>query len=231
MSGREFRRITDPSTIGCLHRDILTVCFPREELCTQAELVDAVADGRALVWAAVEDDEARGVAVVEDHGVPDVALLAWLAVRPGARSAGLGRDLLRVVLADEAARGTEILLGEIEDPAGAPSEAYGDPAARARFYAAFGGRALLVPHEQPAMAPGLPPVPLLLMRLPLPGQSAEPLPARPVLSWLMRYRGLASGSRVASHLTEVLAGGHVPLGDLTAESFALSRSFAERFEQ
>ena len=208
-----------------LYREILSKSFPRAELCTEAELVDSVAAGHYRAWVLERAGTDGGVAIVEDVGVPGLALLSWLAMQRGGRSAGGGTRLLRSVLAAEAANGVTHLVGEIENPAGDASHAHGDPSARARFYERFGAQAIVVPYDQPPMAPGLPAVPMLLLAIPTKPHSDQPIPATALTDLLVRSGRVVAGSLRHTAIVELLADG-VPRGSLTAATFVRTRERA-----
>jgi hypothetical protein len=84
-----------------------------------------------------------------------VVLISYLAVRPGHRGTGIGGLLYRNGLARWSRDlSPELVLGEVQDMSNPASTAYGDPAARLRFYERFGAQALGIPYFQPALRPG-----------------------------------------------------------------------------
>ena len=143
--------------LGALYRDLLEPAFPTRQLDTEAELRDSVAEGTADVLASL-DAEGRpvGVAVGEWHEDSRVQLLAYLAVAPDRRSAGIGGRLLETALARWAERhGPCLVVAEIEHPrAPAHRPGWGDPHRRYDFYARHGSRVLDLPFFQPALRAG-----------------------------------------------------------------------------
>lgn len=181
----------DPDRLQSLHARFIVPHFPPEERGTAQELVQSVAAGRSIVFTAGSDEGASrtptGLAVVDTWPeAPQVALLAWLAVSTDTRSRGTGSTLLRHALQHV---GQRSLLAEIEPADTAVrSPAYGDPRARAGFYARHGARRLDLPYWQPPTFPGGPPVLLDLVVVPRPGTSVPALlAAEPVRSFLQTY--------------------------------------------
>lgn len=192
MAELTIRQERDPAVLAALHASLIVPLFPPEERGTAQELVASVGGGRSTVLVAAADGQGQplqdaGLAVLETWPeVPDVTLLAWLAVSPRTRSRGTGSALLRSVLAQV---GDRLLLAEIE-PADTPvrHDDYGDPAARTAFYVRHGGRSLDLPYWQPPIRPGAPAVRLELIVIPQPGSSVpEELPAEPTRSFLATY--------------------------------------------
>ncbi len=149
----------DPGTLlDTVFTEILTPAFLPEELSSLAELRSAVRLGVARVLVAVDDgDRPLGAAVGEWSERSRVVLLGYLAVSRDARSTGVGGQLLEHAMhAWRLEFDPRLILAEIEHPAahGANPDR-GDPAARLRFYARHGGRALDMPYFQPALGPGL----------------------------------------------------------------------------
>jgi hypothetical protein len=103
-----------------------------------------------------ESDAPIAAAVGEWSPTTEIVLLAYLAVRPGVRSTGLGGELLSNVTALWRTRWKPVaILAEIEHPlAHSATEAYGDPVKRLRFYARHGLRALDIPYFQPSLKRG-----------------------------------------------------------------------------
>lgn len=144
--------------IEAFYHQILVPSFPPDELISVDE-VQAIASGDAgSVWLAQDEDEDEtilGGAVAEWDESTRVLLLGYLAVRPGTRGGGTGGPLYLAALACWRERFKPCLvLAEVEDPAAhGGSEAYGDPAARLRFYLSRGSRILDLPYFQPALGP------------------------------------------------------------------------------
>ena len=148
----------DPA-FEAVYTDILTPSFPPEERATLEDLRTGVSEGYTVVLAAL-DDAARPVAVAVGDWSADsgVALLSYLAARPGLRGSGVGGELLTAATATWRERWQPaLMLAEIEDPgAHGASDGYGDPDKRVRFYARHGVRALAVPYFQPGLTVGSP---------------------------------------------------------------------------
>ena len=131
-----------------LHDEVLALSFPPEEY-IRPETIEP-GDGLALI-ACQDDGLVVGGALGEHYPASDSLLLAYLAVRPGFRGAGVGSVILNAV--------TERWLDpiapafiELDDPRHtAPDPGYGDPAARLRFYGRAGVRLLAIPYFQPRL--------------------------------------------------------------------------------
>jgi GNAT superfamily N-acetyltransferase len=144
--------------LAASYTDVMAPSFAPSELTSLASLEAGLARDDTSVVAAVDEAGAPlAVAVGEWSAATGVVLLAYLAVRPGLRAAGLGGPLLdHVTRAWQDRWQPALLLAEIEHPAAhAASEAYGDPAKRIRFYHRHGVRPLNVPYFQPSLEAGL----------------------------------------------------------------------------
>ncbi|MFG1809242.1 N-acetyltransferase [Streptomyces sp. NPDC049040] len=140
-----------------LYTDVLSPSFPPDELETAEWLRSGVADGTLLVAAAVDQGgSAVGAAIGQWSPGARTLLLVYLAVLPGSRSGGTGGLLLGEVTGTWQQRlRPRATFAEIEHPlANSASTAHGDPAARLRFYARHGARALDIPYFQPSLRPG-----------------------------------------------------------------------------
>ena len=139
-----------------VYAELLAPSFPPAELGDRAVLASLLTSGAARATA-VTGGGGAPLAVAYGEWSPGtrVQLLAYLAVAAGLRGTGIGGGLLREVLADWRRRYTPCaILAEIEHPlAHDPDDAYGDPAARLRFYARHGAAALDLPYFQPALSP------------------------------------------------------------------------------
>ncbi|NEK85903.1 N-acetyltransferase [Blastococcus saxobsidens] len=157
--------LTDPAELRAVHAGLLVPAFPPEELVDADELVRSVAAGTAEVLALRDRGGHLAVAVAEFFPDAGVVLLSYLAARADARSAGHGGRLLDAAIARWTARHDPCLvLAEVEEPGHhAASPGRGDPLARLRFYARRGARRLDLPYVQPALRPGAPRVPHLLL--------------------------------------------------------------------
>jgi len=188
------------SRLARLHRDILEPSFPPAERPRPLELLALLARNHPI-WVALDGTgRVVGGAVCEWHPRLRVMLLAWLAVRPGARGGGVGGRLLDAAMA---AWRTEyapcLVLAEVEDPDHhRGSDLTGDPARRHRFYLARGARILDLPYFQPSLGRGLPRVPHLnLMVLhvdpPLHGRTPDTVDATVVRRYLQGYQRSCEG--------------------------------------
>lgn len=137
-----------------VYEEVLTPSFPPAELCDLDSIAEGVTPGTTTVTAVINESGRPIAAAVGDWSRRSrVQLLSYLAVLPEHRSRGIGGRLLTYVLDGwRVDRRPCAILAEIEHPAAhEPSDAYGDPAARARFYARYGAVALDLPYFQPAL--------------------------------------------------------------------------------
>jgi GNAT superfamily N-acetyltransferase len=177
------------------YEELLRPSFTRDELVLLPELRELLRAGAGVVTVTTDGEGTPdGVAVGEWSPDTGVLLLAYLAVRAGRRSAGLGSRLLERVRGDwrETFR-PRLTLAEIEHPTAHPADDRGDPHARLRFYHRHDSRALAVPYVQPALRPGARRVPgMLLITLDTPVPDA--VPAAPVRAYLREYFEDAEGA-------------------------------------
>jgi GNAT superfamily N-acetyltransferase len=139
------------------YAEVIAPSFAPNELSDVEDLRDGVSAGCVNILAALgEDDRPDGVAVGDWWAGTRVALLSYLAVRPGVRSTGVGGGLLtHALVAWRQLWQPDLMLAEIEHPAAHPAHGYyGDPEARVRFYARYGVRPLQLPYFQPALRAG-----------------------------------------------------------------------------
>jgi GNAT superfamily N-acetyltransferase len=157
--------------------------------------------GVTTVSAVLDPDGRPVAAAVGDWSQASrLQLLSYLAVLPAYRGAGHGSRLLAHVLARwRTLYQPCAIVAEIEHPAAhEASEAYGDPAARLRFYSRHGAVALDLPYFQPALRPGLGRwYGMVLVSLHLDPELAGPAPgsyaAAPVRRFMVEYLELAEG--------------------------------------
>ncbi|GAB3806296.1 GNAT family N-acetyltransferase [Micromonospora zhanjiangensis] len=138
---------------GTAYADVLAPSFPPDELVAEPVLRAGLVTGRYVLAVAVDGTRPAAAAVVERFPTAGALLLLFLATRPGTRGGGLGSRLLEWARDDLFRReAAAVLLAEIEHPAAHPgSPEHGDPAARLRFYARHGARAVDLPYFQPAL--------------------------------------------------------------------------------
>jgi GNAT superfamily N-acetyltransferase len=158
--------VTGADDLVRVHDRLLAPSFPAAELESVDDLIAAVRAGTSEVL--VHQDrpgDPVAVAVADRSRAAPVVLLAYLATDPLRRSTGLGSSLLDAAMTRWLDRADPCLvLAEVEDPAEHPaSAAHGDPAARLRFYARRGARALDLPYFQPRLRTGASRVPHLLL--------------------------------------------------------------------
>ena len=174
------------------YRTVIVPSFPPDELQTEQELMDGLRSGRSRVLIAVAAGGAMlGGAIGDYFPRSNVMVLSYLAVLGGGRGQGTGAAVLRAAKdAWTEELSPRLIVLEVEDPRTfTGSAAFGDPAARVRFYERYGVRALPLPYLQPALGPGTARVPgLLLMVL---GGTDAPSGA-----------GSVDGQHVASFLEE-----------------------------
>ncbi|MFP8964264.1 N-acetyltransferase [Streptomyces nanhaiensis] len=147
----------DGPLLQVLYEDLLVPSFPPDELQTLQWVRDGLADGGVVVGAVLDDAGAPEAVAVGEWDAPSrVLLLSYLTVRPRIRSRGLGGLLMGVVTGAWRERFRPLLtLAEVEHPlAHEAGGERGDPAARLRFYARHGARALDIPYFQPVLRPG-----------------------------------------------------------------------------
>ncbi|HRA76038.1 MAG TPA: hypothetical protein PLE12_07365 [Propionicimonas sp.] len=155
-------KVARPNQLGEIYDNVLARSFPPAELVDRAGFLTYTTWGEVLVTG---EEQIEGVAVGDHSAATGLMMVDYLAMAPESRQEGHGSELF----ATARERWVELLspgafLAELERPDAHPaSEAYGDPERRLRFYQRLGVRALAVPYYQPAVAPGQPPVPDLLL--------------------------------------------------------------------
>ena len=199
------RTTTSPDELAVVHAQVLRPSFPDDELADLPTLEAMLADGTLRLVVAHDDEGLRGAALAEWFPTTGVLLLAYLAIAPGQRGGGVGSVLLdRAIDAGRTELDPWLVVAEVEDPAvHAGSEAHGDPTARLRFYRRHGARIIPLPYAQPAMHPGGPRVPgLLLLALCASGERLTGvesdgtwlLPTAPLCAFLTEYFTLSEGT-------------------------------------
>lgn len=145
----------DDPLLPRVYTDLLAPAFPPAELVSLDSLRQGLTHGTTVVTATVQGRTPSSVVIGDYSPASGVLLLSYLAVAANLRSRGVGGRLLREVTGPWQARYRPCLtLAEVEHPAAhAADPLRGDPAARLRFYARHGSRALDLPYFQPALSP------------------------------------------------------------------------------
>jgi GNAT superfamily N-acetyltransferase len=171
-----------------LHADVLRPSFRPEEYVSPTVINPA---RKLAIIARAHDGRVVGGALRELYPNSGVLLLGYLAVRPGLRGKGIGGVLMTTLKERWLDRDSATLaVLEIDDPRyHATHPDYGDPAARLRFYGAFGVRLLAIPYFQPRLRDHLPRAyHMLLGVIPAAGETLPPaIPARQVSTFLGEY--------------------------------------------
>ncbi|WP_158581574.1 GNAT family N-acetyltransferase [Actinomadura spongiicola] len=181
----------DDSGLTDFYERVLVPNFPADELEAEANFIASVRSGGTHVLAArTPAGDILGGAVGDWFGGSQVALLSYLAVRPGVRSGGIGTQLMAAATDAWTARwNPRLLVAEIEDPRYHHATAYGDPRARLRFYERLDVRFLPIPYFQPAL-----------------GKSGRRVPGLMLMVFggtvLPRREGMVNGAHVEEFLTE-----------------------------
>lgn len=174
-----------------LHMSVLAPSFSREQYIPPTSFEPA---GQLSLIAQGDGGLVLGGALGELYST--AVLLAYLAVRPGCRGGGVGSALLAAV--KERWLGQRpVTLVELDDPRHhEPDRDHGDPAARLRFYGAFGTRLLAMPYFQPRLRNDLPRGYHLFLGVIPPDGAAPPtaMPASEVTGFLKEYFEVCEGS-------------------------------------
>ncbi|MEE2031950.1 GNAT family N-acetyltransferase [Rhodococcus chondri] len=148
------RQVT-PAQLGEFYDAVLAPSFPLSELAPRAELLAGLHDPAGAMRAALAvaaTGEIIGGAVGEWFPDCRVLLVTYLATRPGQRGGGVGREVLRAVMAQwRRSIAPLLVVGEVEDPRHHRDNGFGDPVRRLRFYASEGAEVIDVPYFQPAL--------------------------------------------------------------------------------
>ena len=167
-----------------LHEKVLAASFPPEEYIPPTTFEPV---GELALIASDDDGLVLGGAIGELYSA--ALLLGYLAVRPGLRGGGVGSTLLAAVKERWVGQRPVTFL-ELDDPRyHQPDAGYGDPAARLRFYGAFGIRLLAIPYFQPRLRDDLPRGYHLFLGVIPPEGEAPPttMPASEVTGFLEEY--------------------------------------------
>lgn len=199
LTARDRRRLHE------LHREVLEPSFASDELDSLGTLERSLehdADPSSTVLVAVDraDEVVGGAVTMRQRGSP-VALLAYLAVRPGRRGEGIGSRLLANLSGQYQQEGLALVLGEVEDPRRPALVTGQDPVGRLRLYERVGARLLPVRFVQPALAPGRSRIAHLLLlvlyadpSVVAGGPGGETIPATLVGGFVRRYFAGAEGA-------------------------------------
>lgn len=217
----EIVQVCGQDDIRAVYRELIEINFPPHERTLEADFVEAVLSGQTLLFAIRDETGWLGEISLELHGDPLVELISWLSIAPAGRGLGIGGKLLEFAIDYAYKRGTRWLVGEIENPGAASSSAeHGDPSARAKFYVRHRAKAIMANYLQPPIAEGQDAVEMLLIVF-----SAQPLgqaiPSAPLKEFLAEYVGDYPPSW--QRLQPALAASQVPLTDISAETFELTR--------
>lgn len=175
-----------------LHDEVMFPSFPLKEYVPPSTIRPG--DDLAII-ACADDGQVIGGALGELYPASAALLLGYLAVRPGQRGSGVGSVLL-AALKDRWLRDHPLAFLELDDPRHhATHPGYGDPAARLRFYGAFGISLLTVPYFQPRLRKDLPRVyHMILGVIPPDGVTPpEAVPGHQVTAFLEEYFSLCEG--------------------------------------
>jgi GNAT superfamily N-acetyltransferase len=199
----DLRDRPDEQVLASIYAGLYARSFPvaeeREELETlRAGLWGDERDGPPVCHFVVARSAAgavSGFAACEYYPRSRCGLLSYVAVETAARGRGVGRALLRFVVAalqsDAAAAGDTLqaVFGEIHDPAKAADE--GDsvpPLERVQIMASLGARRVPVAYVQPELAPGRSRGrTLMLVAFPTDEAEVESLPAAVVRGFLEEF--------------------------------------------
>lgn len=192
----------DDPRLPVAYTEILSRAFPPFEMVSLASLQDGLKTGITTVYVACDEAGRPAAIAVGDWSEHSrLQLLSYLAVSRDCRAQGLGGKLLQAVLANWRTRYRPCaIVAEVELPAEhETTEEYGDPAARMRFYARHGAKALDLPYFQPALGAGGPRwygMALLSLHLDpeLAGAEPDTYSAEALRTFMTEYLDLAEGT-------------------------------------
>ena len=139
----------DDDLVERSYLEVLAPSFTDDEIPPLDEFLTEVAASSLLV--ATDQGEPTAVAVIDAEPDARLALLSYLAVRPGLRGTGVGSQMMDR-LRDLWRKGdAEAVVGEVHDPRCWAESDDERPAARLRFYERNGARLLTVPWVQPRL--------------------------------------------------------------------------------
>jgi GNAT superfamily N-acetyltransferase len=186
-----------------LHDEVIAPSFPPEEYVPPGP-DDDLDTGDPYLIACAADGTVAGGALGEHYLGSRAVLLGYLAARPGWRGRRVGSLLFEAVIQRWVGPHTLGLL-EIEDPRHSrhrgAAETYGDAAARVRFYARHGVRAIAAPYFQPSLGPHLSRAYHMMLcvmgEVPAELVADGGISAGPVLDFLLEYFRLCEGGEPA----------------------------------
>jgi GNAT superfamily N-acetyltransferase len=191
----------DDPRLPVAYTEVLSLAFPRSEMVSLASLQNGLKAGTTTVQVMCDEAGSPSAVVVGDWSESSrLQLLSYLAVRPGCRAQGLGGQLLDAALANWRTNYRPCaIVAEVELPAEhEATEQYGDPAARMRFYARHGAKALHLPYFQPALGAGPRWYGMALLSLhldpELAGAEPDTYSAEPLRTFMLEYLDMAEGS-------------------------------------
>lgn len=212
--------LIEKAQLDSLWRDVLAPSFPPDELTSPDDLRSGFASGELTAYGVEQDGQVVAGIVASWSRATQVLLVDYLALAPGHRGGGVGGRLLDRSLAGWREELHPVLvLAEVEHPGHhAAHPSHGDPAARVRFYARHGARALTVPYFQPGIGgPGSPRVPAMLLEALGTEPGADAVPAAAVRGFLLEHlrecEGTVSDDPAVRRLLEAAAGESVALVD------------------
>lgn len=213
--------LTEAAQVDSLWRDVLAPSFPPAELTSSDDLRAGLASGELTAYGVQQQDGQVVAGIVASWSrATQVLLVDYLALAPGHRGGGVGGRLLDRSLAGWREELHPVLvLAEVEHPGHHPVHpTHGDPAARLRFYARHGARALALPYFQPGIGgPGSPRVPAMLLVALGTDPGAGSVPAAAVRGFLLEHlrecEGTVPADRAVRRLLEAASGDAVPLVD------------------
>ncbi|MFD6135443.1 GNAT family N-acetyltransferase [Isoptericola sp. NPDC060257] len=212
--------LTRAAQVDSLWRDVLAPSFPPDELTSPDDLRAGLASGELTAYGVERDGQVVAGIVASWSRATQVLLVDYLALAPGHRGGGVGGRLLDRSLAGwREELHPVIVLAEVEHPGHHPVHpTHGDPAARLRFYARHGARALALPYFQPGIGgPGSPRVPAMLLVALGTEPGAGSVPAAAVRGFLLEHlrecEGTVPGDTAVRRLLDAAAGQSVTLVD------------------
>ncbi|MFI2101840.1 hypothetical protein ACH436_00975 [Isoptericola sp. NPDC019693] len=212
--------LTGAAQLESLWQDVLVPSFPPDELASPDGLHAGIGSGELTAYGVEQDGRVVAGIVATWSRATRVLLVDYLALAPGRRGGGVGGRLLDRSLAGWREELHPVLaLAEVEHPGHHPVHpTHGDPAARLRFYARHGARALALPYFQPGIGgPGSPRVPAMLLTALGTDPGAEAVPAAAVRDFLLEHlrecEGTVADDPAVGRLLAAASGPRVPLVD------------------